>query len=404
MAAAPSSTRSSIRAIPDGDVGDVFEFKLSSVSPNFENGTQELPERIFSVGEDENGELYLIAGPDPRQPFNPNRPSLIIRLAPKIMFGDLNGDQSITGIDWTLFKAGQGSNFAGLSSLETYSLGDLDGDLDHDLDDFLLFRTAYDQANGAGAFEALLGVPEPSSIVMVVSMLLVGACRHRGKSYLQSSYLSFSRHSSPLKSTFSYKIMGHRNLNIAVFVVALCSIGLLPRIAVAQSVEDPDRSVASPNGKIVFRLLDRDPDCLRYQISFGNEPVIESSRIGIVIDGVNLDQGARVEKIEQYEINEQYPCLGVHSTATNHCRGAKFYLLHPDTHTRFVLEVRAFDDGVAFRHIVPGTGLRTPDAATEFTIPRGASFGTTICGATTRVSTRTSRLSRSIPASGLRRR
>ena len=49
----------------------------------FENGTQELPERIFSVGEDENGEIYLIAGPDPRQAFNPNRPSVIIRLAPK---------------------------------------------------------------------------------------------------------------------------------------------------------------------------------------------------------------------------------------------------------------------------------------------------------------------------------
>ena len=171
---------------------------------------------------------------------------------------------------------------------------------------------------------------------------------------------------------FSYKTMPHRNLNIAVFVVALCSIGLPPRIAVSQSVEDSGRPVASPNSKIVFRLLDRDPNCLRYQISLDNEPVIESSRLGITIDGVNLDQGARVEKVEEYEINEQFPCLGVHSTATNHCRGAKFFLLHPDTHTSLVLDVRAFDDGVAFRHILPGTGLRTPDAATEFTIPKGS--------------------------------
>jgi glucose/arabinose dehydrogenase len=167
---------------PDGDVGDVFEFKLSSVSPDFEDGTQELPERIFSVGEDENGELYLIAGPDPRQPFNPNRPSLIIRLAPKITFGDLNGDQLITASDWTLFKAGQGSNFAGLSSLETYSLGDLDGDLDHDLEDFKLFRIAFTDANGEGAFELLLRVPEPSSIPFAVLAVMVGACRRRDKS------------------------------------------------------------------------------------------------------------------------------------------------------------------------------------------------------------------------------
>jgi glucose/arabinose dehydrogenase len=65
---------------PDGNVGDVFEFKLSPLSPKFE-GIQFLPERIFSIGEDADGELYLIAGPDPRNPFIRSRPSLIIRLA-----------------------------------------------------------------------------------------------------------------------------------------------------------------------------------------------------------------------------------------------------------------------------------------------------------------------------------
>jgi hypothetical protein len=65
----------------DGEVGDVFEFKISPMSPRFEDNTQLLPERIFSIGEDEQGEIYLIAGPDPRNAFDPNRPSLIIRLA-----------------------------------------------------------------------------------------------------------------------------------------------------------------------------------------------------------------------------------------------------------------------------------------------------------------------------------
>jgi hypothetical protein len=178
---------------PDGDIGDVFEFKLSAASPNFENGAQELPERIFSVGEDMDGEIYLIAGPDPRQPFNPNRPSLIIRLAPQVVFGDLNGDLSINAGDWSLFKAGQGSNFTGLSSLESYSLGDLDGDRDHDLSDFLLFRTAYDAANGAGALEAQFGVPEPASIVLLASMLMLGIerCRVRRTLFSRPRRASF---------------------------------------------------------------------------------------------------------------------------------------------------------------------------------------------------------------------
>ena len=167
---------------PSGNVGDVFEFKLSSASPNFEGGSQELPERIFSIGEDTNGEIYVVAGPDPRQPFDPNRPSMIIRLSPKILLGDLNGDLQVNGSDWTLFKAGQGSNFTGLSSLQSYPLGDLDGDFDHDLTDFSLFRTAYDQFNGAGSFDSLLSVPEPTGFALIVLMAWLGAiprcCNH----------------------------------------------------------------------------------------------------------------------------------------------------------------------------------------------------------------------------------
>ena len=63
--------------------------------------------------------------------------------------GDLTGDANITGADWTAFKNGQGTNFATLSTAEGYLKGDLNGDGSHDLQDFLLFRTAYDGLNGA---------------------------------------------------------------------------------------------------------------------------------------------------------------------------------------------------------------------------------------------------------------
>lgn len=159
---------------PEGDVGDVFEFKLSSVSPLFETGTQTMPERIFSVGEDLNGEIYFTGGPDPRQPFDPNRPSVIIRISPTILPGDLNADTHVNNNDWTLFKSGQGANFAGFSTLESYIHGDLDGDLDHDLTDFALFRDFYDQANGAGSFGSLLSVPEPTSSALIVLMASLG--------------------------------------------------------------------------------------------------------------------------------------------------------------------------------------------------------------------------------------
>jgi hypothetical protein len=170
---------------PAGEVGDVFEFQLSPASPNFENGTQELPERIFSVGEDENGEIYMIGGPDPRQAFDPNRPSVIIRLAPSVLLGDLNDDAMVTGLDWTLFKAGQGANLAGLSSWESYLLGDLDGDLDYDLADFWMFRTAYEDANGGGSFARLANVPEPATgfgtlMALLGTIPITSRCTRRG--------------------------------------------------------------------------------------------------------------------------------------------------------------------------------------------------------------------------------
>lgn len=176
---------------PDGNVGDVFEFQLSDASPKFENGTQELPERIFSIGEDENGELYLVAGPDPRQTFDPNRPSLVIRFEPSLpfLFGDLDGDLAMTSVDWTQFKSGQGMDFMGLTAEQTYPFGDLDGDLDHDLDDFWLFRTAYENFNGMGSFVELLRVPEPGAYVLLFVGGTLGALtvRHRrGDNSLQA--------------------------------------------------------------------------------------------------------------------------------------------------------------------------------------------------------------------------
>jgi hypothetical protein len=85
-----------------------------------------------------------------------------------ITVGDLNGNQQINAADWALFKAGQGTNFAGLTKVQAYLKGDLDGDFDHDLADFFAFRVAYENAHGSGSFANLLaGVPEPGSIVLL---------------------------------------------------------------------------------------------------------------------------------------------------------------------------------------------------------------------------------------------
>lgn len=85
--------------------------------------------------------------------------------------GDLSFDGKIDVNDWKLLRAGQHVGVTSGSSAEAYGLGDLNGDLVSNHSDFVTFQYLYDQANGAGAFEAMVNsVPEGSASFL----LLVG--------------------------------------------------------------------------------------------------------------------------------------------------------------------------------------------------------------------------------------
>ena len=162
--------------------------------------------------------------------------------------------------------------------------------------------------------------------------------------------------------------MMRRFLSAAVVVLAI-EASLAPHLAASAPSDTEGRVVHSPNGEVAFYLHAERGQPLRYDVKVGTHAVIERSRLGIVVDGMDLAAAARFDRVEHYEINEKYPTRGVHSVAVNRCNGAKIWLDGIDKAKRFALEVRAFNDGVAFRHIVPGDGKRTAEAAIEFTIP-----------------------------------
>src|SRR5690606_4703192 len=67
----------------------------------------------------------------------------------EIVAGDLDGDGNIDLDDWAAFKSGQGRVNNGMTVVEAYLMGDMDGNRIHNLVDFDLFAEAYDMANGA---------------------------------------------------------------------------------------------------------------------------------------------------------------------------------------------------------------------------------------------------------------
>ena len=61
----------------------------------------------------------------------------------------MNFDGLIDPLDWPIYNSGRGAAMSSLTLTEAYRLGDLDGDLDNDIADFVLFKDFFEAANGA---------------------------------------------------------------------------------------------------------------------------------------------------------------------------------------------------------------------------------------------------------------
>src|SRR5262245_20019545 len=143
-------------------------------------------------------------------------------------------------------------------------------------------------------------------------------------------------------------------------------------LTVVSATRAEDLRVASPDGRVKFHLSQVDA-ALEFEVQFKDRPVLGRSRMCFLLDELNLTRGAALGKAETYEVNERYPCRGGHTEATNRCRGARIPVEHAQSRTAYTLEVRAYDDGVAFRFIVPGGDKpRVPDESTTFVVPAGS--------------------------------
>ncbi|QDS98236.1 zinc metalloprotease [Adhaeretor mobilis] len=101
------------------------------------------------------------------------------------LFADLNNDSQLDHLDWQQFLAGSGTDLSGLTSLEAYQAGDLDGDGLNNAADFGLFKDAYIEAFGLAGFEALfVQVPEPTSLLLAT--LALTACLRRNRFILNN--------------------------------------------------------------------------------------------------------------------------------------------------------------------------------------------------------------------------
>ena len=143
----------------------------------------------------------------------------------------------------------------------------------------------------------------------------------------------------------------------------IAGLSTITPAAVSQIIID------SPNGRIRFHLAPNQ-DRLLYFVTLSNQRAVDWSTLQISIDGADITQLAKIDKIERYRIHEEYATRSVHSVVANNCNGARVSIVHQPSGTRYVLEIRVFNDGAGFRFVIPGAGSRVPDEATNFTLLR----------------------------------
>lgn len=126
----------------------------------------------------------------------------------------------------------------------------------------------------------------------------------------------------------------------------------------------------SPNGEVVVTIDTNDQ--LNYSVTFHGQPRVENSSLGITVDGHDLGEFARFSaQPKTKEIKERYATRGVHATAVNHCLVTTVPLVAGKPPQPWELEIRIFDDGVAYRYRVEGNGIRhIVGERTEWQLPR----------------------------------
>ena len=138
-------------------------------------------------------------------------------------------------------------------------------------------------------------------------------------------------------------------------------------------------TVLSPDGQVSFVLessgaQDQVP---QYSVTCRGEEALAPSSLGLELDGRLLGPGMCIRQIGKRSVDESYTLKsGKRLSCRNHCNEAVFSLRGKGL-PRLQLMVRVFDDGVAFRYLLPGKDGKEHvigKELTEFSLPAGEAW------------------------------
>jgi len=160
---------------------------------------------------------------------------------------------------------------------------------------------------------------------------------------------------------------------------------VLPLTLQVATAQENQVTLKSPDGRIVARfetVRDEQPALIGqfvYSVTFHGRPLIDRSSLALHLEGMRpLGAAVRIVSQAPSAIDSTYHLIaGKASTVRDHYNAVHVDLVEDNLqHRKLAIEARAYDDGVAFRYIVPDQSpireFRETREATEFRISRDA--------------------------------
>jgi alpha-glucosidase len=128
-------------------------------------------------------------------------------------------------------------------------------------------------------------------------------------------------------------------------------------------------TIASPDGHAAISIED---DASRFSVRWRGETVVAASPLGVELDGAPAFGALTLESREDTEVDRKIPLIATKASAAHdHYRGATLTFRGTGASARrFVIDMRAYDDGVAFRYRIDDPEpVRLKDEKTAFVLP-----------------------------------
>lgn len=168
-----------------------------------------------------------------------------------------------------------------------------------------------------------------------------------------------------------------KRLNL--FLITMATVGVSTILGAARNINasnvgNQDQSqviITSPDDTLQVVLNLSDTGELTYVVNKGSDLIIDTSKLGIRTFNADFTTGLLYNSITQEIIDETYSLIQYDKESlSDHCREAK--ILYTKDGNELLLVFRVYNDGIAYRYIIPGEGQAIiTEELSEFNLPDG---------------------------------